>query len=81
VIAGTGLRNSSLQAGYLILAARALGLDCGPMSGFDKADVEAAFFTGGTVRANLLVNLGYGDPAKLHPRSPRFPFEAFCSIA
>ena len=81
VIEETGLRNSSLQAGYLILAARALGLDCGPMSGFDKEGVEAAFFPGGTVRANLLVNLGYGDPAKLHPRSPRFPFEAFCSIA
>jgi 3-hydroxypropanoate dehydrogenase len=81
VIEETGLRNSSLQAGYLILTARALGLDCGPMSGFDKAGVEAAFFPGGLVRANMLVNLGYGDPAKLHPRSPRFPFEAFCSIA
>jgi 3-hydroxypropanoate dehydrogenase len=81
VIEETGLRNSSLQAGYLILTARALGLDCGPMSGFDKAGVEAAFFPGGLVRANMLVNRGYGDPAKLHPRSPRFPFEAFCSIA
>jgi 3-hydroxypropanoate dehydrogenase len=51
------------------------------MSGFANEGVEAAFLPGGTVRANLLVNLGYGDPAKLHPRSPRFPFEAFCSIA
>lgn len=81
VIEETGLRNSSLQAGYLILAARALGLDCGPMSGFRKEGVEASFFPGGTIRANLLVNLGYGDPAKLAPRSPRFSFEAFCSIA
>jgi 3-hydroxypropanoate dehydrogenase len=76
----TAFRNSALQGAYLILAARALGLDCGPMSGFAKAGVEAAFFPGGTVKANFLINLGYGDRSKLHPRSPRFPFEAFCRI-
>ncbi len=77
----TGFRNSSLQGAYLILAARALGLDCGPMSGFDKAGVERAFFPGGKIRANFLINLGYGDRSRLHPRSPRFAFEDFCSIA
>lgn len=81
VIAETGLRNSSLQGAYLILAARSLGVDCGPMSGFDKAGVEAAFFPGGKIRANFLINLGYGDRSRLHPRSPRFAFEEFCSIA
>jgi 3-hydroxypropanoate dehydrogenase len=81
VIGETGLRNSSLQAAYLILAARALGLDCGPMSGFDPAGVEAAFFPDGKIRANLLINLGYGDRGRMHPRSPRFAFEAFCAIA
>jgi 3-hydroxypropanoate dehydrogenase len=80
-IAETGLRNSSLQGAYLMLAARALGLDCGPMSGFDKAGVEAAFFPDGKIRANFLINLGYGDRSRLHPRSPRFAFEEFCSIA
>jgi 3-hydroxypropanoate dehydrogenase len=77
----TGFRNSSLQGAYLILAARALGLDCGPMSGFDKAGVERAFFPDGKIRANFLINLGYGDRSRLHPRSPRFAFEDFCSIA
>lgn len=76
----TAFRNSSLQAAYLILAARALGLDCGPMSGFDKTGVEEAFFPGGQVKANMLVNLGHGDRARLHPRSPRFDFDAFCGI-
>ncbi|HEY8564831.1 MAG TPA: malonic semialdehyde reductase [Beijerinckiaceae bacterium] len=78
-IQATAFRNASLQAGYLILAARALGLDCGPMSGFDKAGVEAAFLSEG-VEANMLCNLGYGDPARLHPRSPRLAFDEFCSI-
>ena len=72
------LRNSSLQGAYFILAARALGLDCGPMSGFDNAGVDAAFFDGTTVKSNFLCNLGHGDPAKLHPRSPRLPFEEAC---
>jgi 3-hydroxypropanoate dehydrogenase len=68
-------RNSSLQAGYFILAARALGLDCGPMSGFDAAKLNAAFFPDGKWKVNLLCNLGYGDPSKLHPCNPRLNFE------
>ncbi|MFM0319102.1 malonic semialdehyde reductase [Paraburkholderia nemoris] len=74
-IADTAFRNSTLQGGYLILAARALGLDTGPMSGFDAAKVDEAFFAGTTVRSNFLINLGYGDPSKLFPRSPRFSFD------
>jgi 3-hydroxypropanoate dehydrogenase len=74
------LRNSSLQGGYFILAARALGLDCGPMSGFDNAKVDAEFFAGTTVKSNFLCNLGYGDPAKLYPRSPRLDFDEACRI-
>lgn len=69
------LRNGSLQGAYLILAARALGLDCGPMSGFDAAKVNAEFFPDGKWKANFLVNIGYGDPSKLHPRNPRLSFE------
>jgi len=76
----TAFRNSSLQGGYLILAARALGLDAGPMSGFDKAGVEREFFPGETIRVNFLCNLGYGDPAKLFPRNPRLAFDEACSI-
>jgi 3-hydroxypropanoate dehydrogenase len=76
----TAFRNGTLQGGYLILAARALGLDCGPMSGFDNAKVDAAFFADGTVKSNFLCNLGYGDPAKLMPRHPRLPFEEACRI-
>ncbi|HVI58091.1 MAG TPA: malonic semialdehyde reductase [Luteimonas sp.] len=68
------LRSSSLQAAYLILAARALGLDAGPMSGFDTAKVDEAFFKGTTIRSNVLVNLGQGDPASIFPRSPRLSF-------
>ena len=75
------LRNSSLQGAYLILAARALGLDTGPMSGFDNAKVDAAFFAGTSIRSNFLVNLGHGDPAKLFPRSPRLPFDEAARIA
>lgn len=73
-------RNSSLQGGYLILAARALGLDAGPMSGFDNAKVDAAFFPDGRYRSNFLLNLGYGDAGKLHPRNPRLAFEEACRI-
>jgi 3-hydroxypropanoate dehydrogenase len=73
-------RNSSLQGGYLILAARSLGLDCGPMSGFDNAGVDKAFFTGTDVQSNLLCNLGFGDPAGLRPRGPRFDFDEIGKI-
>lgn len=75
LIAATALRNSSLQGAYLILAARALGLDCGPMSGFDAGTVDAEFFAGTDVKSNFLINLGYGDRASLHPRNPRLAFE------
>ncbi|MBS0207617.1 MAG: malonic semialdehyde reductase [Planctomycetes bacterium] len=74
------LRNSSLQGAYLMLAARSLGLDCGPMSGFNNAAVDAAFFAGTTVKSNFLCNLGYGDAAKLYPRSPRLEFNEACQI-
>lgn len=80
MIADTAFRNSSLQGGYFILAARALGLDCGPMSGFDPAQVDAAFFAGTTVKSNFICGLGYGDPAKLFPRSPRLAFDEACRI-
>jgi 3-hydroxypropanoate dehydrogenase len=73
-------RNGTLQGGYFILAARALGLDCGPMSGFDNVKVDAAFFPDGRFKSNFLCNLGYGDPSKVHPRSPRFDFAEVCSI-
>lgn len=77
----TAFRNASMQAGYFILAARALGLDTGPMSGFDADAVDAAFFPDGRVRTNLLVNLGYGDPAALYPRGPRLPVETIARFA
>jgi 3-hydroxypropanoate dehydrogenase len=94
LIETTARRNSSLQGAYLILAARAAGLDCGPMSGFDNAKLDEEFFGAGKecegcqqeffpeghVRSNFLVNLGYGDPAKLHPRLPRLDFQEACSI-
>lgn len=76
----TALRNSSLQGAYLILAARAFGLDCGPMSGFDNDGVDAAFFEGTSVRSNFLCNLGYGDAASLRPRSPRLEFDEMARI-
>ena len=79
-IQATAMRNSSLQGGYLILAARAMGLDCGPMSGFDAAQVDAAFWAGSTVKTNFLCTLGTGDPAKVFPRSPRLSFEQACSL-
>ena len=73
-------RNSTLQAAYFIIAARAYGLDCGPMSGFDKAKADEVFFKGTSFKSNFLCNLGHGDPAKLFPRSPRFKFEDVCLI-
>ena len=76
----TALRNSSLQGGYLILAARALGLDCGPMSGFDRARVDAEFWAGTSVTTNFVCNLGHGDPAALFPRGPRLAFHEACRI-
>ncbi len=74
------LRNSSLQGGYFMIAARALGLDCGPMSGFDNKKVDAAFFAGTKIKSNFLCNLGYGDASKLHPRNPRLTFAEACRI-
>jgi 3-hydroxypropanoate dehydrogenase len=76
----TAFRNGTLQGAYLILAARALGLDCGPMSGFDNDVVDREFFSGRGWRSNFLVNLGHGDPAPLHPREPRFEFSEACEI-
>jgi len=73
-------RNGTLQGGYLLLAARAYGLDCGPMSGFDNAMVDQLFFAGTHVKSNFLCNLGYGDPAGIFPRSPRLSFDEACSI-
>jgi 3-hydroxypropanoate dehydrogenase len=80
VIQTTAFRNGSLQGAYFMLAARALGLDCGPMSGFDNAKVDAAFFAGTKIKSNFLCNLGYGDASKLHPRSPRLEFAEACRI-
>lgn len=77
----TAFRNSSLQGGYFIIAARALGLDCGPMSGFDAKKLDEAFFKGTTYRSNFLINLGYGEKQHLHPRSPRLEFDETCKIA
>ncbi len=80
VIQTTAFRTGTLQGAYLIAAARASGLDCGPMSGFDNARVDAEFFPGGRVKSNFLCNLGYGDPQGLFPRSPRLPFDEACTI-
>lgn len=80
LIESTAFRNSSLQGGYFILAARSVGLDCGPMSGFDNAKLDAAFFAGTTWKSNFLCNLGYGDASKLHPRNPRLAFDEACKI-
>lgn len=76
----TSLRDTALQGAYLMLAARALGLDCGPMAGFDKARVDAEFFAGTTVKSVFLINLGIGDAGKLFPRSPRLAFDEACRI-
>jgi len=80
LIEATAFRNGTLQGAYFMLAARALGLDCGPMSGFDNAQVDAAFFADGTVRSNFLCNLGHGTGEGLHGRSPRLAFEDACSV-
>ncbi|MGG2077995.1 malonic semialdehyde reductase [Lelliottia nimipressuralis] len=77
----TAFRNSSLQAAYLIFACRALGLDTGPMSGFDPQKVDAAFFTGTGLKSNLLINIGYGDASKVYARLPRLTFEDACGLA
>lgn len=80
LIQETAFRNGTLQGAYLILAARALGLDCGPMSGFNQDGVNQAFFAGTHIKANFLCNIGYGNNEGMFPRSPRPAFEKFCSI-
>lgn len=80
MIDATAFRNSSLQGGYFILAARAVGLDAGPMSGFDPAKVDEAFWAGTAVKTNFIVNLGHGIPEKVFPRNPRLSFEEACKI-
>lgn len=79
-IEATAMRNSSLQGGYLILAARALGLDCAPMTGFNAEAINESFFAGTPVKVNFVCSLGYGDPAKLHARGPRLAFDEVCRI-
>ena len=79
-ITATAFRNSSLQGAYLIMAARSLGLDSGPMSGFDNAKLDSTFFPDGRYRSNFLINIGYGDASKLHERLPRFAFDEVCQI-
>ncbi|SMF07138.1 malonic semialdehyde reductase [Pseudogulbenkiania subflava] len=81
LIQTTAFRNSTLQGAYLIMAARSLGLDCGPMSGFDNAKVDAEFFPDDRFKSNFLINLGYGEANKLHARAPRFRFDEACLIA
>ena len=78
--ARTAFQNGTLQVAYLILALRAVGLDTGPMSGFDNAKVDAEFFPEGNVKSNVLINIGYGDDSKLFPRSPRFAFDQIAKI-
>jgi len=80
LIQETAFRNGTLQGGYFILAARSLGLDCGPMSGFDQQKVNAEFFPDGKWKANFLCNVGYGDSSKLFPRNPRLKFEEACRV-
>ena len=75
VATATAFRNGTLQAAYFMMAARALGLDCGPMSGFDNAMVDREFFPNGRIKSNFICSLGYGDPAALFPRSPRLEYE------
>ena len=82
MIDATAFRNGTLQGAYVLMAARALGLDCGPMSGYDQAGVDAAFFAGTAVKSNFLINIGYGDASRdLFPRSPRLGFDEACVIA
>ena len=80
MIDATALRNSSMQGAYMIMAARSLGLDCGAMSGFDAAKIDAAFWANTTVKTNFILNIGRGDAAKLMPRSPRLSFDEACQI-
>jgi 3-hydroxypropanoate dehydrogenase len=80
LIQTTAMRNGSLQGGYFILAAREMGLDCGPMSGFDNAKVDAEFFPSSSWKSNFLCNLGYGDHSKLFPRNVRLDFEEACQL-
>ena len=80
VLEAIALRNSSLQGAYFMLAARALGLDCGPMSGFNNAKVDEAFFAGTTIESNFLCNLGHGDASKVYPRAPRLRFDEACQL-
>ena len=81
LIDGTAFRNATLQGAYLIMAARALGLDCGPMSGFDSAGVDQVFFAGTPIKSNFLINIGYGDASRdLFPRSPRLSFDEVCHV-
>ena len=80
LITDTALRNATLQAGYFILAARSLGLDCGPMSGFDEQALNQEYYPDGRFKINLLCNLGYGTDEGLHPRTPRFDFDQVCEI-
>ncbi len=80
IVREVAFQGGSLQGAYFIIAARALGLDCGPMGGFDHGKVDAAFFPGGKVTSNFLCNLGYGDASKLHPRAPRLDFDEACAI-
>lgn len=80
LIAETALRNGSLQGAYFMIAARSLGLDCGPMSGFNAAKLDQEFFPGGTLKSNFLCNLGYGDPSTLYPRGPRLEFDGVCEV-
>ena len=81
VAAATAFRNGTLQGAYLMIAARALGLDCGAMSGFDNAVVDRNFFPDGRFKTNFLCNIGYGDESKIFARSPRFSFEDACTLA
>jgi len=76
----TAFRNGTLQGAYFMIAARGLGLDCGPMSGFDQSKVNAEFFPDGKWKANFLCNIGYGDPSKLFPRNPRLSFDEACRV-
>ena len=76
----TAFRNSTLQGAYLMIAARSLGLDCGPMSGFDNAALDQEFFPDGRCKSNFLCNIGFGDPSALFPRSPRLEFDEACEI-
>ena len=76
----TAFRNGSLQGAYMIMAARSIGLDCGPMSGFDNQKLDAAFFPDGKWKSNFICALGYGDESKLHPRGPRLDFNEACIV-